>query len=112
MSGLEANDPETEPYLFRCTVTNGDGTATLTADVRVVVLDVPDPAPASEDGTPAYDPDAKQGKSAKSGGKSIPQLGDEQMMGLIAVAGAGIFASLALMLALMRPKKQEEDAAE
>ncbi len=105
IDGLEANDPETEPYLFRCTVTNGDGTATLTADVHIVVLDVADPA--SEDGgSPAYDPD---GKSGKSGGKRIPQLGDEQLAGLAAVAGAGLFASLALLLALMRPKKREEE---
>ena len=102
ITGLEANDPETEPYLFRCTVTNGDGTATLTADVRIVVLDVEDPAPASEDGgDPVHD--------GKSGGKRIPQLGDEDMASLAAIAGAGVFASLALMLALMRPKKREEE---
>ncbi len=107
-AGLQADAAGSANYLFRCTVTNGDGTATLTADVRIVVLDVPEPA-SDDDGTPAYDPDAKSGKS---GGKSIPQLGDEQMAGLLAMAGAGVLGSLALLLALMRPKKREEEAAE
>ena len=106
---MRRTTPRLKPYLFRCTVTNGDGTATLTADVHVVVLDVPEPA-GDDGGAPAYDADAKQGKSGKSCSRSIPQLGDEQMIGLMGIAGAGVFASLALLLALMRPKKQEEGA--
>jgi len=59
--GLDANGPETEPYLFRCTVTNVD----------------------------------------------------EQVAGRVALAGAGVFASLTLTLTMMRPKKyQEAEAAE
>ncbi len=104
IGGLQADGTESANYLFRCTVTNGDGTATLTADVRVVVLDVPDPA-TEDDGTPAA-------KSGKSGGKSIPQLGDEDLMGMMAIAGAALCGSLALMLALMRPKREEEEPAE
>ena len=97
ISGLQADGHESATYLFRCTVTNGDGTATLTADVRIVVLDVPDePAPKGEGG-------------GESGGKRIPQLGDEELAGFAAMAGAALFASLALMLALVRPKKREEE---
>ena len=107
LSGLVSNDPETEPYLFRCTITNGDGTATLTADVRVVVLEVPVLA-GDDGGKPAC---GLEGNSGVSRGKSIPQLGDEELMSMIALAGAGALGSLALMLALMRPKKQEEEEA-
>ena len=98
ISGLQANGPETATYLFRCTVTNGDGTATLTADVRVVVLDVPDePAPGS-------------GKGG-SGGKGIPQLGDEDLARFDTIAGAAMFVSLALVLAILRLRKREEEEA-
>ena len=78
------NDPATQPYLYQCTITNGDGTATLTADISVVVLEAP-----------------------TSGGKSISQTGDE-MVGLAAFVGAAVCASLALMLAAMCPKKDED----
>ena len=70
-------------------------------------IDVPDPA-SDGGGAPAYDPEGEPGTPV---GKSIPQLGDEQTAGLTALAGAGIFASLALVLALMRPKKREEEEA-
>ncbi len=80
IGGLQADGAESANYLFRCTVTNGDGTATLTADVRIVVLDVPDPA--SDDGG---EPVAKSGKST---GKRIPQLGDEGAIGMTALAFA------------------------
>ncbi len=101
IGGLQADGAESANYLFRCTVTNGDGTATLTADVRVVVLGVPELADEG-DGAPAA-------KSGKSGGKFIPQLGDEDLMGMMAIAGATLCGSLALLLALMRPKKREEE---
>lgn len=81
------NVPATQPYLYRCIITNGDGTATLTADISVVVLEAP-----------------------ASGGKSISQTGDE-MMGLAAFVGAAVCASFALMLAAIRPKKEESEEA-
>ena len=85
------NDPLTEPYLYRCIITNGDGTATLTADISVVVLEAPD--------------------SGASGGKSISQTGDETI-GIAALAGAGVCASLALLLAMMRPRRTESEGDE
>ena len=99
ISGLQADGSEAANYLFRCTVTNGDGTATLSADVHVVVLDVSDePAPAGGKGGP---------------GKAIPQLGDEELARFAAIAGATMLASLALVLAIVRlGKREEEEAAE
>lgn len=96
ISGLQADGSEAANYLFRCTVTNGDGTATLSADVHVVVLDVPDePAPAGGKGGP--------------GGKAIPQLGDEELARFAAIAGAAMLVSLALILAIVRLRKREEE---
>lgn len=79
------NDPATEPYLYRCIITNGDGTATLTADISVVVLEAP-----------------------ASSGKGISQTGDETI-GIASFIGAAACASLALLLAAMRPRKCEEE---
>lgn len=85
VSGLVPNDPATEPYLFRCTVTNGDGTSTLTADVRVVVLEA---------------------QAGSGSGKASLQTGDE-VAAAAAIAGAVVCAALALLLVAVRNKKEE-----
>ena len=89
VSDLAVNEPETEPYLYRCTITNGDGTSTLTADVRITVLEAP---------------------TGSGVGKTISQTGDERI-GIAALVGAAACASLALILATMRPKPQGEEEA-
>ena len=92
LEGLEPTG-EGEPYLYRCLITNGDGASKLTADVQVTVL-----------GASGSDP----GIVDEPKGKGIPQLGDERMIGLMALAGAGVFAGLALMLALMCTRERDE----
>ena len=38
VQGLTVNEPATQPYLYRCIITNGDQTSTLKADVKIIVL--------------------------------------------------------------------------
>lgn len=83
LTGLEPSPSKDEPYLYRCTITNGDGTATLTADVEITVL--------------------KRVGIARA----IPQTGDG-LIGTAALIGALGCAALALLLAMMRPRKAEE----
>lgn len=86
LTDLAPSPSKDEPYLYRCTITNGDRTSTLTADVSITVLKA-------------------------TGGKRISQTGDETI-GIVAFAGAAACASLALLLAMMRPREIEgEDNA-
>ena len=86
LTDLKPSPSKDEPYLYRCTITNGDRTSTLTADVSITVL-------------------------KSFGGKGISQTGDETI-GIAALAGAGVCASLALLLAMMRPRRTESEGDE
>lgn len=83
LTDLKPSPSKSEPYLYRCTITNGDRTSTLTADVNITVL-------------------------KSFGGKGMSQTGDETI-GFAAFAGAGVCASMALLLAMMRPRRNESE---
>ena len=87
--GLQANDPE-ELYLFRCIVTNGDGTSQLEADVWVTVIDVPAPA-----------------------GGMLGELGDTTMTLACACLGAAFAAcAVAIPLLIVRRGRKDEGSGE
>ena len=86
LAGLTANDPETQPYLYRCTITNGDGTSTLEADVQVTVLE---PSLAS--------------RMAQTGDRTI---------GVLALAGAAGCAAIALAVAAGGKARRDDSATE
>lgn len=87
--GLQANDPEEQPYLFRCIITNGDRTSQLEADVWVTVIDVPDPA-----------------------GGTLGRLGDQTMTLACACMGLAFAACAVAIPLLMRRFGREGEERE
>lgn len=82
VSGLTVNDPATQPYLYRCTITNGDCISTLTATVTVTVL------PANQTAA----------NSANQSSSSLVRTGDDTLDALIWLCVSALFASLALLI--------------